>query len=378
MCPKNTLIQLACLALLCLSSCANPDIIIPGIEDLRERHVIKTDGYDCANYRTLNFLDVGESINKLLAVGDMLYFANFDRQLKAYSLTTNTTTLLADSIWLVNEMEVMGRTIYFCTWSGIYTLTDNDPSTFSRIWPHACNDIDVSSRGEVFLTGISFAPNSGLISQKAIYQLTENGQRLAYGPTEDALEGFERLNNGNVLAFNQSNTDKIYRFGATGTLRNTFTDENSPLGSGHFEDAVWTYASGNNFLVVLKNGLGLARILEWNDNLGTWHSYLEEESFGDLNDPENRWVFSDVVAPSYSDISVSEEELLIATSLAGCRGLQRFRLREGQLLSLEDIDIIRDEGLGVGHCLQGIQVEDDRRRKIIYSQRAVAILEGCE
>ncbi len=341
-----------------------------------QEHVIKADGYGCGELRKIDFLQGGESINELLVVDGVIYYTNFDEELKAYSIPLNQTRLIAEEI-VVRSMELQFEDIYFCTFSGIYSLRINDFTSFTQRSTHTCWAMDVYGEGEIAFVGYGSGVGQSAVNFHTINQINEEGEGIPLTEVvEDELSKLGVLDNGAIMAFNIGNSDKLYRFDHQGNVTNVFTKDNSPLGEGHFDASIWIETIGNRFFAVSKNGLGFPKIIEWNDDLMEWNNYLPEE-LEDEAYQSQRWKASDISAPKYSDIDLDGNILYISTILSGCRGMQRMHLTPGLPLTLDDIDIIRDSTLQIGHCLQGVQVDEVNNTKYIFSQRQLVLLEDC-
>lgn len=364
------------LILVIVVSCQDTEVAEPTEPSLQGAHVITENGYGCATYSVIEFLEENEAIERLLAVDDVIYFTNFDHQIKAYSITTGLTQLLVDSV-TVNEIEQNTDKIYFCTLSGIFSVEKTSIDSFKLESSYSCNSLEVSTQDDVLFMGLNYDDIQVTTIPGAVYKLVSSNEVSQITESvDDHLFGFKILPNNSILAYNSGNTDKIYRFNSVGALSQVFTIDNAPLSTNNFESNIWSLVADNRFLCVLKNGVRFATIIEWDESDLTWHSYLDGDKL-DMDLGENSLKRIDLITPSFTDISRVNEYLYISTTLASCRGVQRIKLTPGKLVELDEIEIIRDANISIGHCIQGIQFDHASSKKYLYSQNAVMALEGC-
>lgn len=364
--------------LLLLSIGCKDDDFGPDVPAQAEPYAITNDGFGCLNYAYLDFLEENESIQELWVYANTVFYTNFNREIKAYSISLNRTTTLAEDKD-VRQVDFENNKLFFCTWSGIYSVNVNDLSSFAEVAPYTCQSLAVTDRDSIYFTGYNVQTGQNFTNTNLIYKLDENSDARRFSELleGDGLYSFSMLDNGSIIAYSQHNTDEFYRFDASGVLTHVFNADNSPIGRGNFESKVWTKVVGNRLIVALKNGLAIPKLIEWNEATMEWYDYLNREVIDEQlreSDPK----VLDMVRPSYTDLAVDSNHIYVTTTLAGCQGIQRFNLRQGEPFSLADIEIIRDEDLVIGNCVQGMQIDVPGAVKYIYSQRGLMILTQCE
>ncbi|MEL7377701.1 MAG: hypothetical protein AAFN65_12140, partial [Bacteroidota bacterium] len=313
---------------------------------------------------------------KLFLVDDMVYYINFSNQIRAYSLVNNTNTLLIESPQ-INGMELVDNKVYFCTFSGIYSVERNDLSSFRSESDLSCSAIQANSDGNIYFTGW----NEGELERQTqgiyLYSLI-NGElnRFTSFEVENSISTFLLLRNGSSFVLNRGNTDKIYYVNATGELIETYTESNSPLGIGNFQFKNWAVEDEDGVLFVFKNGAGYPKIFKFDLSTNSWENYISPQVLEEARE-SNQAKLREFIIPAYSNIALEDNELYIATTLSGCLGVQRITLNQNIPITLNEVEIIRDAAFDIGHCIQGIQIDQINSRKIIYSQSGLMVLEQC-
>lgn len=363
---------------LLLSIGCKDDDFGPDAPTQAEPYAITNDGFGCLNYAYLDFLEENESIQELWVYANTVFYTNFNLEIKAYSIPLNRTITLVEGK-VIRQVDYDNGKLFFCTWSGIYSVNVNDLSSFIEVAPYTCQSIAVTDRDSIYFTGYNIGAGQYFTNTNLIYKLDGNGvaRRFSELLERGRLYSFSMLDNGSIIAYNEHNTDEFYRFDASGVLTHVFNADNSPIGRGNFESEVWTKVVGDRLIVALKNGLTIPKLIEWNEATMEWYDYLHREVIDEQwgrNDPK----VLDLVRPSYTDLAVDSNHIYVTTTLAGCQGIQRFNFRQGAPFSLADIEIIRDEDLVIGNCVQGMQIDVPGAVKYIYSQRGLMILTQCE
>lgn len=370
----KALLKLSLLLTILFAGCKEPFGGTP--DENPNDHVITQNGYDCENYRYLDFREDDANIKQLLVVNEIVYYITFNREIKAYVISTGETYTLAEDIQ-TNVMERQGRKVYFCTRSGIFSIGTNDITSYTQESVYSCDDVAVQSDDNILFMGLNLEPDRPFTVTDRVYSVRGIGSVEAVTEgADEQLSSFSVLENGTIIAFNFANNDRVFRFTSDGVLTNSFTEANAPLGFGNHNGRIEPVVVGNKLYAIQKNGLGFARILEWDEASLSWHSYLEESNFESVMQTE-RWKIFDLIAPTYTGVTIQDNDLYVSTTMAGCRGLIRMRLTDGESLTLENIDIIQDANFEIGHCLQGLQFDEANNRKYVYSQRGLMILEGC-
>lgn len=343
----------------------------------REAHVVTENGFGCTSYEYVNLIENEESVRFMEVVGDLVYYVNFDNEIKVYSIGSQSrrTLLTAHS---VSELDRSGNELSFCTWSGIFTVDGRDPESFRKVSELSCNSLDRTEEGRYYFTGLNYRNDLARTDHRYIYEVVSvDSVRQVTEEAEEAISKVRVLPDGSIISFNAPNTDAIYHYDPTGAVEQVFDPTNSGLNSGHHESAVWTVQREGRFIAVLKNGYGFPDILEWDRHQFMWHDYVNENV---LSEEESVWKLSDFIAPTYSDVTLKNGFLYIATTLAGCRGIQRIDLNAvGADIRMEDVTIIRDAGLAkIGSCIQGIRYDVELNRFIVYSQKGLVIVSRCD
>ena len=363
----NLIIALAFLFVLSTFSCTK-ESANPSEGTIPSAHVLTSNELNCASYTEFDFLESDEDINQLFAQADKLFYTNFDSDLKVFDSNSGTTSLLASDIF-VQEIEVGENQLFFCTTKGIYQVNPNDLNSFSLYSPYGCTSLEIATEGQVYFIGFDLA-----LTNAAIYTLDNDGEAIiATRPVEESLSTFEVLENGQFFCFNAGNTNTLYRFASDGTLLNIYDPTNSPLREDGFESNVWTFVEGNRLLGLLKNGARYPVLFEWVPATEELHNYIDPEL---LEAEGSRDKLRDLITPSYMGITLKDNEVFIPTTLASCRGIIRIKIEPITTVNLVDIDILQDENLTIGYCLQGLQFAETETW--IYSQKKVMQLSGCQ
>jgi hypothetical protein len=350
----------------------------PSLEELAEAHIVTEGGFDCSEYRFIDFIENDESINFLEVIGNVIYYVNFDNQIKAYSIASGSTQLLAETNY-VAEVERNGETVNFCTWSGIFSVEGGDIGSFRKISEYSCQSLEQTEDKNRYFTGFNNKAELSNTTADHIYKIVSIDSVVQVTiDQEEWISTFEMLRNNEIIAFNSGNTDAIYHYNSAGEIINIFNSSNSGLNVGHYEADIWTFTDDDRVVAVLKNGLGFPDILEWDHVSSAWYDYIDEDLF-DFDEAQDQWKLSDFTAPAYSDIIFKDGFLYVATTLSGCRGVQKIDLNTvGENLGIEDITIIKDSKLDdIGDCLQGIHFDEVMKRFIVYSQKGLVILSSC-
>jgi hypothetical protein len=347
------------------------------LEEVVDAHIVTENGFDCDEYRLIDFIQNDESVRFLEVVGDVVYYTNFDHQIKAYSIPLGTTKLLAETQH-VAEMNRQENSLHFCTWSGIFSVEGDDTDSFQKISEYACSSLEQTVDNSLFFTGFHSSPELSMVTASHIYKVVSMDSVVQItADQEELISTFKVLKNNEIIAFNRGNTDAVYHYNSAGEIINIFDSSNSGLNAGHNESYIWTTTEDDRLVAVLKNGVSFPDILEWDYGSSTWHNYVNKEDFE--FESARQWKLVDFMAPSYSDAELKNGVLYIATTFSGCRGIQKIDLtRAGETLTIDDITIVKDSKLdAIGHCLQGINFDLDRNRFCIYSQKGLMIVSNC-
>lgn len=369
---SSSLISVSCVLLVCTVFSCNDDDLGLGSTSF----IVTNDAFRCQDYAFYDLAQGDESINELWVYGDIVFYTNFDMEIKAYSISDGSTVTLSNDK-SVQDVNIGDGKLYFCTTSGIYSIVLDNLNTFSQVSRYSCETIASAGERLIYFTGFNNFPD--VTNTNTIYQFGVDGIVSEFSePLDgDQIYSISILEDGSVLGYNQGNTNKFFRYDASGTLTNTFNAENAPIGINNFETEIWTEVIGNRYIVALKNGLGAPRLIEWSEENMAWHSYIDPDVIEAGREVSQEKYF-DITAPSYSDITVEGSDVYITTTLAGCRGIQRIRITEGLLVTFADIEIIQDNGLEIGNCVQGIQFDAERSSKYVYSQKGLAVLSRCD
>ncbi|WP_421947622.1 hypothetical protein [Phaeodactylibacter xiamenensis] len=354
----------------------NEELIVI-LDELPEAHIVTENGFDCNEYKLIDFIENDESVRFLEVVGDIIYYTNFDHQIKAYSIPLGTTELLAETQY-VAEMNRQENSLHFCTWSGIFSVESDDTDSFQKISEYSCSSLEQTVDNGLFFTGFNSSPELSMTTASHIYKVVSMDSVVQITvDKEEWISIFKVLKNNEIIAFNRNNTDAIYHYNSAGEIINIFDSSNSGLNAGHHDSHIWTTTEDDRLVAVLKNGVGFPDILEWDYGSSTWYDYVNKEDFE--FESERQWKLADFMAPLYSDVELKNGVLYVATTLSGCRGIQKIDLTSvGQTLTIEDITIVKDSKLNaIGHCVQGINFDVDRNRFIIYSQKGLMIVSNC-
>lgn len=298
---------------------------------------------DCVNAESWQLDNINFQVNEMIQFGDYFVFGGFDNLLV---VEEDLETVVLDEEIEGTKFLPIGGKLIICGGDGLYEFTSD--GTFSTLDASVfCQDITIGPNGELLVA------DGGALTQ-SVSEFVD-GSLTAYtdpSPVNEMCSGIEDIavSDDNSTVWASSCRDLILKFNGR-TFEAAFNTEDEPLLESR-SDELFLLPYQDGVVLVAKNGVGFYQILKYTG--GEW---IELIHFSLLNSTtSSKEIF--MTRPSIVEAFIKDDLLYVATTLAGCEGIQRFDISKNEELTEDDYDAFEDPFYN-SQCINGMTLEGD-------------------
>lgn len=303
------------------------------------------------------------NVKELIAHDNNFLYSVFGSELRYHDTEEGRETLWLSDVQINKLVNIGGGVAYVCAWNGVYRFTFED-NQLSREVACNCSDIELYE-GEVYYTRIDDEdryPHIGLIfhlNGDTSIAINEN-----YRP--GLVYDFAISPDGDFF-FIDENDKSITRLDRNDQTIEVFTSDNAPIQGANFGGRWWSVNYDDYLIFVEESGTVSPTVIAWSVSEQSWIDLFPEDLML-FEDNYSKW--GDMNGPSYTEVVVHENHLLISTMFAGCKGVQYWNISPVEEFEPDDYQAFRftDENL---NCVQGITTDHASDDLVLYTQQGL-------
>lgn len=320
-----------------LIGCDDDDTFTPA-----DYTAIEASAFDCPNVSSQTVLAADFQVNEITRFGNYFAFGGFKNLLIT---DENLEEVLLEPDINVREFLVFESKLIICAEDGLYQFTTDE--SFSTLATGVnCHDLAIGPGGELLIA-------DAWVHTESVSEFVD-GEIQRYteiAPDQQGCLGLLDVTLGtNNTLWASTCEDAILKFNGR-SFEQVFNTEDEPLLESSSADLfLLPYQDG--VVLVAKNGVGFYQILKYTG--GEW---IELIHFSLLNSTtSSKEVF--MARPSLVDVFIKDDLLYVATTLAGCEGIQRFDISKNEELTEDDYDAFEDPFYS-SQCIDALYLDDN-------------------